>query len=173
MQRTQPTPAIRHATAADVPALCDFLFDHGVNEWNHLPKGPITAHLEGIATGQAHGVLAELENRLLGFVSFVLSHDMAQYQSPDRKSSLHGVIHEAVVDRSFCGQGLGSRLLTAAVERIAEMGCREIYVGRHDENAGSAGMMRKAGFEVIDVYDDFTRRTAGNRRTAISRRIVG
>lgn len=173
MSSTNPLPEIRPAVAADVATLRSFLFDHGVNEWNHLPDGPITAHLQGIATGAAQAVVAEREGRLLGFVSFELSRDMDHYQAADRKLELHGVIHEAVVDRALCGQGLGSRLLNAAVERIAKLGCREVYVARHDENAGSAGMMRKAGFEVIDVYNDFSRRTAGNRRTAVSRRITG
>ncbi len=163
---------IRPAVAADVSALGDFLFDHGVNEWNHLPKGAIRAHLQGIAMGDAHAVVAEQEGRLLGFVSFELSRDMAKYQPPDRRSALHGVIHEAVVDRRRQGQGIGAELLSAAVASLGEMGCREVYVARHDENPGSAGMMRKAGFEIIDVYDDFERRSTGNRRTAISFRLV-
>ncbi|MFO0919211.1 MAG: GNAT family N-acetyltransferase [Planctomycetaceae bacterium] len=164
--------AFRSAVAADIPVLCEFLFDHGVNDWNHLPEGPIRAHLGGIAVGNAHAVLVERENRLLGFVSFELSNDMANYQPPDRRTALHGVIHEAVVGRDCQGQGLGTQLLSAAVNRLTELGCREVYVARHDENPGSAGMMRKAGFEIIDVYDDFARRSSGNRRTAISRRLI-
>lgn len=164
---------IRNATPAEIPALRGFLFEHGVNEWNHLPEGPIKAHLERIAAGSAHAVLAEHDGALVGFVSFELSREMAKYQSPERRNAVHGVVHEAVVHRDMCGRGIGSRLLSAAVDRLAELGCREVYVGRHEENAGSAGMMRKAGFEVIDVYDDFDRRTSGNRRTAISRRVIG
>jgi L-amino acid N-acyltransferase YncA len=169
----QPALLIRSARADDIPALCEFLFDHGVNEWNHLPEGPIKAHLARIADGSAHAVLAERDGALVGFVSFELSREMAKYQSPERRDAVHGVVHEAVVHRDLCGQGIGSRLLSAGVERLAELGCREVYVGRHDENAGSAGMMRNAGFEVIDVYDDFDRRTSGNRRTAVSRRVIG
>ncbi len=163
---------IRLAVADDIPALIAFLYEHGVNQWNHLPEGPIRAHLGKIATGAAHAVLVEDAGQLLGFVSFDLGTDMARYQPDDRKAALCGIIHEAVVHRDQAGRGLGSQLLSAAVERLAELGYREVYVGRHDENAASAGMMRKAGFDVIDVYDD-PRRTCGNRKTAISRRVVG
>lgn len=164
--------AIRPAAAADIPALIAFLYEHGVNEWNHLPEGPITAHLNRIADGRTQAVLAERNGQLVGFVSSELGLDMARYQTEDRKTAIHGIIHEAVVHRDHCGKGLGAALLLAAVQRIGELGCREVYVGRHDENLGSAGMMRKAGFEVIDVFDD-SRRTAGNRKTAISRLLVG
>jgi len=162
---------IRNATAADIDALLDFLYAHGVNEWNHLPPGPIRAHLDGIATSRTYAVVAEQTDKIVGFVSFDLGRDMARYQPQGREADMHGIIHEAVVHRDCAGQGIGSQLLTAAVQKIGELGCREVYVGRHDENPGSAGMMRKAGFEVIDVFDD-PRRTSGNRRTAISLRTI-
>jgi L-amino acid N-acyltransferase YncA len=161
----------RHAGPEDVDALFSFLYEHGVNEWNHLPEGPIRSHLQGIARGSTHAVLAEQDGQLVGFVSFELGVDMDRYQPPERKGKVHGIVHEAVVHQDSCGKGIGAMLLTAAAERIGELGCQEVYVGRHDENLASAGMMRKAGFEVIDVFDD-PRRTYGNRKTAISRRFL-
>lgn len=163
--------SLRNADAADIPALIAFLYEHGVNEWNHLPEGPISAHLNRIADGAAQAVLAECAGKLTGFVSSEIGLDMARYQQDVRRTEPHGIIHEAVVHRDHVGQGIGSQLLAALVQQLAELGCREIYVGRHDENLGSAGMMCKAGFEVIDVFED-PRRTSGNRRTAISRIIV-
>lgn len=163
--------ALRDADASDIPALIAFLYEHGVNEWNHLPEGPIAAHLHRIADGTAQAVIAERAGELAGFVSSEIGLDMARYQPDERKTEPHGIVHEAVVHRDDVGLGIGSRLLSALVRRLGQMGCREVYVGRHDENLGSAGMMRKAGFEVIDVFDD-PRRTSGNRRTAISRIIV-
>lgn len=164
-------PTIRRANADDTATLLAFLYDHGVNEWNHLPEGPIRAHLAGIAAGTSHAVVAEQDGRLIGFVSLELGRDMARYQPAERQGEVHGIVHEAVVHREHCGQGIGTRLLTEAVKRIAELGCRDVYVARHAENLGSAGMMRKAGFAVIDEYDD-PRRTSGNRRTAVSHRAI-
>lgn len=162
---------IRDADADDISALFDFLYEHGVNQWNHLPEGPIRTHLQGIAKGTTHVVIAEEAGQLVGFVSFELGTDMARYQPKDRKDAIHGVVHEAVVHRDQCGKGIGAQLLSAVIQRLSVLGCREAYVGRHDENLASAGMMRKAGFEIIDVFDD-SRRTCGNRKTAISRRVI-
>lgn len=159
---------IRDATAEDIDSLFDFLYAHGVNQWNHLPRGPIREHLYGIATGRSFAVMAEQGSQLVGFVSFELGRDHARYQPAGREDEVHGIVHEAVVHRDCAGRGIGSQLLNAAANRIGELGCREAYVGRHDENLASGGMMRKARFEVIDVFDD-PRRTCGNKRTAISR----
>ncbi len=162
---------IRQATATDIQSLFDFLYAHGVNPWNHLPEGPIRAHLDGIACDQTFAVLAERDGVLVGFVSFERGTSFARYQPPGREADVHGIVHEAVVHQELAGQGLGSKLLLAAANRLGDLGCREVYVGRHDENPGSAGMMRKAGFQIIDVFDD-PRRTCGNRKTAISRRLI-
>lgn len=167
----ESTFTLRDAVTADIDALFTFLYEHGANRWNHLPEGPIRHHLNGIAAGTSFAVIAEEYGQLLGFVSFDLGRDFARYQPNDRREALHGIVHEAVVHGEQWGRGIGSALLSAAVDRIWQQGCREAYVGRHDENLASAGMMRKAGFEVIDVYDD-PRRTCGNRKTAISRRVL-
>ncbi len=102
-----------HADAADIPALIAFLYEHGVNEWNHLPEGPITAHLNRIADGAAQAVLAECAGKLIGFVSSEIGGTMARYQPDARRTEPHGIIHEAVVHRDHVGQGIGSQLLAA------------------------------------------------------------
>lgn len=174
MMSDQPstTYSIRCANADDISKMCELLFDHGVNEWNYLPWEPITAHLRGIADGSTSAVIAEQNGVLLGFVSFVIGYDMANYQPTGRETAPHGIVHEAVVRRESAGQGIGSQLLIESVNNLAARGCHEVYVSRHDENLASAGMMRKAGFAIIDVFDDFVRRTTGNRRTAVSRKII-
>ena len=92
-----------------------------------------------------------------------------QVSSAERRDLAHGYICEAVVHRDMVGQGLGSRLLRRAVERLAAQGVADIYIDRHEENAGSAGMMRKAGFVEIDSYADPERRPHGSRRTTVCR----
>ena len=67
------------------------------------------------------------------------------------------------------GQGIGSRLLEECKERLRALGAERIYVERHEENRASAGMMRKAGFEIIDTFFDPDRRPTGSRNTVVSR----
>jgi len=162
-------PHIRLASAEDAERLCAFIFEHGPNPWNHLPPAAVTAHLQGITAGAVEAVLAERAGALAGFVSFQTSSDFARYQAAERRDLAHGYICEAVVHRDMAGQGLGSRLLRRAVERLAAQGLADIYIDRHEENAGSAGMMRKAGFVEIDTYADPERRPHGSRRTTVCR----
>lgn len=158
---------IRQAQPADIDALCELLLEHGPNPWNYLPEAEVRAHLQAIDTGETLAVLAEDGRGLLGFVSYRLTHDFASHQPDRRRQSLHAYICEAVVHRGCAGQGLGSRLLQEAIERLVATGAQDIYIDRHEENAASAGMMRKAGFTELLSYDDPERRNHGSRRSTL------
>lgn len=164
---------IRRAQAQDIAGLCALIFAHGPNPWNHLPEAEVRVHLQGIADGSVQAVLAERggqrDGELLGFVSYQLSRYFQRYQPVARSASEHGYICEAVVHRDMAGQGLGSRLLRQAVGKLAEQGIVDIYIDRHEQNAASAGMMRKAGFVEIETYADPARRPHGSGRTTVCR----
>ena len=158
---------IREATAADIDSLCALIFEHGPNPWNHLPSVEVTAHLQQISDGSVSTLLAERGGELLGFVSFQRSRHFARYQPAARCDQEHAYICEAVTHRAVSGQGLGSRLLKQVVAALAEQGVSDIYIDRHEENAASAAMMRKAGFVEIETYADLERRPNGSRRTTV------
>lgn len=159
----------RAATAADIEALCALIFEHGPNPWNHLPRAEVTAHLQGIADGSTRALLAEGEAGLLGFVSHVRTTWFHEHQPLSRCDDEHAYICEAVTHRNMAGRGLGSALLRQVVADIRGEGIMDIYIDRHEENAASAGMMRKAGFVEISTYDDGERRPNGSRRTTLCR----
>lgn len=159
--------AIRLASAADIPALCELLLEHGPNPWNHLPPDEVRAHLGGIADGSVGAVVAQTEGQPLGFVSFYLSQHFQSHQRAGRQGLPQGYVCEAVVHRQWVGQGLGTRLLQAAMAQLAALGAVDIYIERHEENLGSAGMMRKAGFLEVMTFDDPARRPNGSRRTTL------
>jgi ribosomal protein S18 acetylase RimI-like enzyme len=158
---------IRRARAHDIDGLCGLIFEHGPNPWNHLPEAEVRAHLQGIAAGAVQALLAEREGELLGFVSYRLSRDFARYQPVPRRAQEHAYICEAVTQRQAAGQGLGSRLLRQVVGLLAEQGIVDIYIDRHEQNAASAGMMRKAGFVELESYADPQRRPYGSGRTTV------
>lgn len=163
----------RYVTQAAVPAqigeILALIREHGPNPWNYLPEVELAMHLAGIRRGRTQAMIASFEGEIVAVVTFEPSDAFHRYQPPGREIAWQGHVGEAVVHREHRAQGLGSRLLTAAVERMRAMGLREIYIERHEDNEGSAGMMRKAGFEVIDVYDDPRRRVVGSGRTSVSR----
>jgi ribosomal protein S18 acetylase RimI-like enzyme len=158
---------IREALAADIDNLCALIFEHGPNPWNHLPSVEVTAHLQQIADGSVSALLAERGGELLGFVSYKLSRHFARYQPPTRCDQEHAYICEAVTHRDVAGHGLGSRLLKQVIAALVEQGVGDIYIDRHEEDAASAAMMRKAGFVEIETYADLERRPNGSRRTMV------
>lgn len=163
---------LREAVAADVPAMTVFIFEHAANQWNHLPEEEITAHLAAIGKGRLRALIAEIGGELRGFVTFMASRSMMRYQSIERIGYLHGYVCEVVVHREQAGNGIGTRLLDAAVACLADQGLAEVYIERHEQNAASAGMMRKAEFIEVDTFPDPKRRAFGSRRTTVCRRLV-
>lgn len=153
---------IRQACFEDIEALCALILEHGPNPWNHLPEAEVRQHLQGIATRATQAVLAEERGQLLGFVSYRLTQVFAAHQPAVRAGQAHGYICEAVVHRDCVGRGLGARLLREAVTELWRLGVSDIYIDRHEENAASAGMMRKAGFSELLTYADLARRSKGS-----------
>jgi ribosomal protein S18 acetylase RimI-like enzyme len=160
---------MRRAVASDIPGMTELILCHGPNPWNHLPEAEVRAHLQAIEDGSVQAVLAEGESggEPLGFVSYRLCHDFQRYQPAERREQLHAYICEAVVHSAAAGQGLGSRLLAEAVQQLVGQGVQDIYIDRHEENAASAGMMRKAGFLELATFADPARRPNGSGRTTV------
>jgi len=155
------------ASAQDLPALHDLIFDHGANVWNYLPEDAIGVHLDDIAQGRAHGVLALEQGQLIGAVTFGLSTDFDHYLPEQARGSPQGYVSEAVVRRDRTGQGLGTRLLRQALVELGKLGAEVVFIDRHEENLASAGMMRRAGFVEIETYADPRRRPHGSGRTTV------
>lgn len=163
--------AVRLAPArgVDVPALAELILTHGPNAWNWLPAEGVQSHFLDIAAGRAHAVLAWQGRQLVGAATYCLTDQFRRYQAGDRADAQHGYVCEVVVAPEHAGRGLGSRLLGEVNTRLAALGVREIYIDRHEENAASAGMMRKAGFEEVETFAEPARRPHGSGRTTVCR----
>jgi len=160
---------IAAARAEHVPGLEALILDHGANIWNYLPEDSIRAHLADIAQGIDHGVVALLGSDILGTVTFGLSANFDRYLPAQLRGTPQGYVSEAVVRRDRVGQGLGTRLLREALAVLSTMGVPFVFIDRHEENAASAGMMRRAGFVEIETYADPLRRPHGSGRTTVCR----
>ncbi len=164
-----PDTGVRLVAAGpqDLPALHQLIFDHGSNIWNYLPEDGIREHLQDIAQGRAHGVLALDQGQLIGAVTFGLSTDFDHYLPEQARGTPQGYVSEAVVRRDRTGQGWGTRLLRQALAELSKIGADVVFIDRHEENLASAGMMRRAGFVEIDTYADPRRRPHGSGRTTV------
>ena len=150
-------------------ALTDLIFAHGANAWNYLPEDGIREHLQHVVQGRDHGVLALQDGQLVGAMTFGLSTDFDRYLPAHRRGMPQGYVSEAVVRRERTGQGLGTRLLREALAVLSTKGVNAVFIDRHEENAASAGMMRRADFEELETYADPRRRPHGSGRTTVCR----
>lgn len=158
--------------AAQRAALQPFILEHGSNDWNWLPPDDIAAHVQDIAAGSAFATVAVQGAQMLGVVTYRSTLAFSHYQDAERTHKPHGYICEAVVRRDQVGRGLGTQLLLEAVEGLRRLDLQEIYVDRHEENAASASMMRKAGFVEVDTFAEPQRRPHGSGRTTVCRLLL-
>jgi L-amino acid N-acyltransferase YncA len=162
---------LRPAIAEDIPALIDFMLEHGPNDWNYLPEEGLREHLEGIRTGQVQGVVATEAGEVLGLMTFETGTFYPEYEA--NPEAMHGYVAEGVVHRQRVGQGLGLELLQRVVGTLAASGIRHIYAKRHEENPFSSRLLQKAGFNEVATFADPAIRTTGSRRTTVCRFVVG
>ncbi len=168
----------RPAHAQDISAMIDLILTHGPNQWNYLPDDEVRQHMQSVASGKTLAILAfDPQQKLVGLATFLLGI-LADFQLGKKFKLVHledleatklGYVAEAVVHSDYVGRGIGARLLEQAKLELKALGAKVVYAKRHEENLASAGMMRKAGFVEVAVFDDADIRTAGSRRTAVCR----
>ncbi len=159
---------IRSATPDDVDEIRRIVLDHGQTQWNLFPRDDLEKHLVKIASGTDHAVIALDGSIIVGMVSFTIGSFYSEYESVTSKEEPTGYIVEALVRSDFGRRGIGTKLLERTKAVLTRKGVSSIYAKRHEENRSSEALMRKAGFQLIDVFID-PRRTSGSCRTAIER----
>ena len=157
----------RRAIASELKDLKSFLFEHGTNPWNYLPLDGVDKEFDIVSKGAASIIVAVDNARLLGFAIFYHPNSLpSQYlQYTESKPTIY--IAEAVVHKDYTGQGIGYHLLCSIIDQAADFNASLLLIDRHEENMASAGMMRKAGFELLTIYNDPKRRHYGSCNTAI------
>ncbi|NWK77759.1 GNAT family N-acetyltransferase [Aquitalea sp. LB_tupeE] len=163
---------IRTAQPADVAALRQLIMTHGPNDWNYLPPDGVEQTLSGLASGTVQGLLAEEQGQLLAVMLFDRSDAYPAHRPADIAAGEAAFLIEAVVSRDAAGQGLGSRLLLKVCEILKQQGCRWLCADRHQQNAGSAGMMQKADLQELESFADPERRWSGSRMSTVCGRCL-
>jgi len=150
----------------DLNEMETLLRTEGPNEWNYITDESIEEQFQLIREGKALVVLVE-EEKIYGFAVLILKE-----ASPERLSQYDDLasiayINDVVVSSEQSGKGIGSRLLEKAIDLARQNNCRKVYIERHEENLASAGMMRKAGFKIVETFLDPVRRISGSRKTSL------
>lgn len=142
------------------------LFNEGPSEWNYLTEESVNEQVDLIRSGKALAVIAE-EDEIFGFAVLILGHacpgKLSKYQSLDQIA----YIKDVVVSKKLAGQGVGTKLLLECLSIAKDRNVDDVYIERHEENLASAGMMKKAGFKLVETIYDPEKRFSGSRNTSI------
>jgi ribosomal protein S18 acetylase RimI-like enzyme len=178
---------------ADFTNLQVLLLRDGPNQWNYITEESIEHQFQLLRQGTAVAILAEQDTEdsttppppdddddntgsssIIGFAVLILKDAACppnlmtnKYYTDELSTTAY--INDVVVSVHHVGKGIGTQLLQTAVEYAKEhhINCQTIYIERHEENLASAGMMRKAGFQIVETYHDPARRTSGSRNTSV------
>ncbi|MRI32634.1 GNAT family N-acetyltransferase [Endozoicomonas sp. OPT23] len=156
----------RNLTNSDYEAMRNLLLSEGPNEWNYITDESIENQFNLIRSGKAVAVLLE-EIKIVGFAVLILKEASPEKLEKYTNISYSAYINDVVVHKNQSGKGFGSKLLCEAINLAKIEGCNQVFIERHEENLASAGMMRKAGFEIVDTFYDPQKRSSGTRRTTI------
>lgn len=156
----------RQLKESDYAEMRSLLLKEGPNEWNYITEESIDHQFSLIEKGKAVVVLAE-ENEIVGFSVLIFKESCPKKFIKYADLSQIAYINDVVVSRAQGGKGLGCRLLLKAVSLAGVAGCSQVYIERHEENAASAGMMRKAGFDEVETFQDPQKRSSGSMNTTV------
>ncbi len=159
---------LRDGTPKDVDLIRQLVHKYGTTQWSSFPQEDLETHLIKISAGTHHALLAFSGNELVGMVSFASGEFYLKYEPEMSRHESTGYIVEALVHPDFTKRGIATRLLARAIETLTDAGVNSIYAKRHEQNKSSEALLRKNGFQVIDVYPD-ARRTSGTGRTVVEK----
>jgi ribosomal protein S18 acetylase RimI-like enzyme len=156
----------RPLNVTDVEQMKKILLRDGPNEWNYITDESIDLQFQLIQDGKAFAILAE-DSEITGFAILIMKYACPSKLSQYSNLSTMAYINDVVVNTNYSGKGIGSMLLQKAVEVAQTEQCDKVYIERHEENLASAGMMRKASFQIVDTFYDPKKRTTGSRNTSV------
>jgi GNAT superfamily N-acetyltransferase len=158
---------VRKALAEEFDLLKDFIFKHGPNPWNYLSKDGITKTFSLIANNYGEAIVACEGETIIGLAIFFYPSALPKSFQQYIQSESAIYIAEVVVHSDYAGRGIGSQLLSEIIAKAPLFKAKKVLLDRHEENAPSAGMMRKAGFSEICTFSDLDRRDSGSRKTTV------
>jgi ribosomal protein S18 acetylase RimI-like enzyme len=157
----------RSATPDDIPALKSFLLNHGPNDWNYLPEAGVDQQFALMKSDQALAIIAHRQQKPIGLAISVIGEACPEHIKKYSDHSNMLFIGDVAVDPKEGGQGIGTKLLNQSILRARQLNLQTVYLERHEENLASAGMMRKAGFEIVETFHDPIKRNSGSRNSVV------
>ncbi|AUH41942.1 GNAT family N-acetyltransferase [Streptomyces sp. CMB-StM0423] len=140
--------AIRHATAADVPAIVAMLADDPLGATRETPDDPAPyedAFVRIDADPGQHLVVAERDGRVVGTVQLTVIPGLS------RRGATRALIEAVRVHREERGGGLGTQLIEWAVEEARRRGCAVVQLTSDATRTDAHRFYERLGFAASHV----------------------
>jgi len=157
----------RIALVEEIDELKRLLWKYGPNEWNYLTEESVNAEFDLVVGGTAQAVVAIVEQQVVGFAVLMSGEACPPYIIKYGHLKDMNFIGDVVVSSEHSGLGIATRLLNECIALSEKAGVTKVLIERHEENLASAGMMRKAEFEIVDTLHEPHKRTTGSQNTVI------
>ena len=113
-------------------------FERLIPELNPLAEIPSRKHLEEIVQNKNSVIFLAEDNDIAGTLTLLIN------QTPSGKKAW---IEDVVVDKNFRGQGIGTKLIEAAITCSKEMGILKIDLTSRPGRVEANNLYQKLGFE--------------------------
>lgn len=157
----------RKALLAEIPVLKALLWEFGPNEWNYLTHQGVDEEFALVESGHAQAFIALSDSIIIGFAVLIDGTHSPNYLEKYARMTDVKFVGDVVVSSLHAGKGIATRLLKECITEAKNTGANSLFIERHEENRASAGMMRKAGFNILDVFHDPEKRFSGSRNSVI------
>ncbi|MGI9319358.1 MAG: GNAT family N-acetyltransferase [bacterium] len=157
----------RNALSDETNKIKTLLWEHGPNQWNHLTEKGVDDELSLIRSDSAVAAVAVYKSEIIGFSILIDGNESPDYLKKYCSIDEMCFISDVVVSSHFSGKGIATQLLKNCIEEAKNRSFSIVLIERHEQNLASAGMMRKAGFSIIDTFYDPDKRTSGSRNSVI------
>jgi N-acetylglutamate synthase-like GNAT family acetyltransferase len=135
--------SIRKATESDLPAIQRLLVDL-IDALEDSEGIDIEAAVQNcqrlVRDAASYFLVADMNGTPVGLINFTIRQTVL-HRSPS------GLIDELVVASDYRGEGVGGRLVLAAIEKCRALGCREVEVSTEMTNLNARKFYEKCGFE--------------------------
>ncbi|MDK2595366.1 GNAT family N-acetyltransferase [Pseudoalteromonas obscura] len=157
----------RKANLSELPNLKTLLWKHGPNEWNYLTPAGVDDEFALIECARADAVVALEADEIVGMAVLIDGTSSPDYLNKYANLEHMSFIGDVVVSAEHSGKGIATQLLNHCLDLAKNKGAKSVLIERHEENLASAGMMKKAGFSIVDTFHDPQKRSAGSQNSVI------
>ena len=157
----------RKASIEEIDQLKTLLWEFGPNEWNCLTPEGVDDEFSLIENGNAQAFVALNTSEIIGFAVLIDGQFSPNYLEKYCSMINMKFVGDVVVSSLHSGKGIATKLLHECLLEAKNNDASTVLIERHEENLASAGMMRKAGFEIVDTFYDPDKRVSGSQNSVI------